>query len=198
MPAIRKLQCNIQPWTGKCYGTGLCNQRILFLGESHYQNGPADQSTPDDTGYVIRRAMGKETEGRQNPFFTKLRRLVSGDDCEVTTFWESVAFYNYVQWLVPTSRRPTQEQWRDSFPYLIEILGELKPTRVLIIGLEMKSWLLSLSTDGRGLFQNGEELSFVVPRGNSIPALGIRHLQAKGFTYRGRNEVRAFLFGQTV
>jgi hypothetical protein len=56
-----------------------------------------------------------------------------------------VAFYNFVQFLVggESRIRPTQEMWRNSIPAFSEIISNLNPLQILVLGKANWSNLLT-------------------------------------------------------
>lgn len=85
------------PWVGIRYeAEGLNGARLLILGESHYS---AEVERRTFTREMIRDLGQKQSRFR---FYATTQRLVSGgrsrlSDAARVTFWEQVAFYNYIQ-----------------------------------------------------------------------------------------------------
>jgi hypothetical protein len=63
---------------------------------------------------------------------------VVGDvpQAEVRQFWESIAFYNFVQsWVGEEARdRPTTEMWAESIEAFQELVYSLRVQRILVLG----------------------------------------------------------------
>lgn len=126
------------PWVGSSYlGTDDSRPRLLVLGESHY--GESDSDYPEFTRDVVRK-FGLVQRDR---YFTTTAKLVLGVPKSVyltdefrQTFWNSVAFYNYVPALVgPTSRiRPSEDQWKLGAEILPGVLNDLHPHMILVLG----------------------------------------------------------------
>ncbi|HIG9504431.1 TPA: hypothetical protein ACYFTC_005756, partial [Klebsiella pneumoniae] len=53
--------------------------------------------------------------------------------------WQHVAFYNYVQEFVGDAGRirPTRAMWRDAATVLEEVVAELRPDVILVLGYQM-------------------------------------------------------------
>jgi hypothetical protein len=125
------------PWKGDIYGSK--DVRLLILGESHHGTNP----TPDWTVNVVRRYIAnKETES-WFPTFTKIGQVVTGrkrSEIDRSQFWNSIAFYNYVQEVVAgfaRGPRPTPEMFTRSQPAFQEVISELRPTHILALGMHL-------------------------------------------------------------
>ena len=132
---------------------------MLILGESHYTGNPEEVGTTPlgfTSGVVDLLALQK-----RHQFFGKLQEVVTGKPRRLQTsddrrgFWRSVAFYNFVPVLIdgrPVSaggarRRPTATQFQQGIEPFHSIRNELKPTAVIVCGLETWS-VLAPSLDG--------------------------------------------------
>jgi hypothetical protein len=95
-------------------------------------------------------AINANGASRRSKFFTKIARLFLGygralSDEERADFWHQIAFYNYVQWwLDDRGVRPTPEMWRTAQAPFLEVLQELRPKLVLVLGRELASELPSI------------------------------------------------------
>lgn len=128
------------PWVGSKYQSdGIDGIRVLFLGESHY--GETSDIYPEYTSDIVR----KYGQNERAAFFTKVAKLILGygkeewiSDSDRAEAWEKVAFYNYIQSILPKEReRPTPEMWEQAPPYFFQTLDELKPQVVVVLGLEL-------------------------------------------------------------
>lgn len=132
--------CLFEPWRGSSYDMGWRGLRILLLGESHYREVDKDYSPVGFTSGVVRRSA---IDGPTERFFTTIYRAVTGGAipsvAERSTFWESVAFYNYVQaWVgVGPRYRPTSADWGTGPAPFQSVLESLKPDCVLVLGQEL-------------------------------------------------------------
>jgi hypothetical protein len=120
------------PVVGRLYQEAVFGRRLLILGESHYpaENLPTAASNVTDavlTWHKDKRAFFKAIENIL-PKTTGAR----GCDC--------VAFYNFVQHFVGTSkhRRPAKKQWTspETVDGFREVLDVLQPERILVVGRE--------------------------------------------------------------
>jgi hypothetical protein len=130
----------VRPWKGETYeAPKILPYKTLILGESNYTDNPEKF----DENIVIDCVL-EDINGQQDPqgfgkFATKTRRVIFGRDTkmEPDVFWGNVAFYNFVQFLVGNQarQRPTEEMWVNSIPAFEELITELKPERILVLGL---------------------------------------------------------------
>jgi hypothetical protein len=130
-----------QPWIGNLYkANNRFGTRILVLGESHY--GDESETKQTVTTEVVRRLAQDE----RHPFFTKVSKVLLGcyentwlNDEERAEVWEHVAFYNYIQGFVSTDARvrPTAEMWKNSREPFFQIVRELHPQLILVLGIEL-------------------------------------------------------------
>jgi len=63
-------------------------------------------------------------------------------------FWDNVAFYNYIQEPVGDGprERPTEEMWANAKAPFMEVLGQLRPSHLLVLGGQL--WE-NLPSEGR-------------------------------------------------
>lgn len=131
------------PWVGEAYGqtNGLeLPAKLLLLGESHYRDRDWDEEWDGQpTIGVIREVKQQENGGY--PLFTKSMRTILGpqrptDILTRETFFDSIAFYNYVQRSVGPGpgERPTQEMWEEAAGPFRATLEDLRPTHIVACG----------------------------------------------------------------
>jgi len=138
------------PWIGQKYWTdGLRGVRVLILGESHYgTEGTEKRSFTTD----IVREWGQEKRLR---FFTITQQLFQDigsslpSDAQRVEFWDSVAFYNFIQSFVGEEARisPTHAMWRAASDAFLATVSELRPQLIVVLGLELRSQLPQLPKD---------------------------------------------------
>lgn len=134
-------QVYFRPWIGADYGKGSrWNVSLLLLGEAHYDS-TEDEVTPRFTQQCIEaHASGK----LQDAYWTNVMNTVLGESGspsadERQAFWDSVAFYNYVQQMVgsgPTNR-VAEQMWRDAEAPFLEVVRELEPECILVFGKKL-------------------------------------------------------------
>lgn len=129
-----------EPWIGSKYETiGIDGVRVLAIGESHY--GDEAGATSRFTSEVVNDCVYL---GR-HPFFTKVAKLILGmqagqylTDVALRDAWERIAFYNYVQHMLPAARiRPTESMWQEAEQALPNVLARLQPEVVIVMGKEL-------------------------------------------------------------
>lgn len=150
------------PWIGGHYWRQ--EQRWLVLGESTYGLDPAETFAVQD---MIRAHCGVATGGFERGVYrvcAATERLMTGqDDLGPTTrhdFWQTVAFYNFVRDSLPASTaRPTPMQFKQSLAAFNEVICEVRPHVVLVLGLGL--WdALPGERDG---WTRGRELEVAMP-----------------------------------
>lgn len=134
-------KATFKPWVGSGYhNTGLYGLKILFLGESHY--GIKGNESPETTINVVRR-LGQKNLHR---FFTTTAKLalLKGANENISKkerkeLWNNVAFYNYIQEFVAEKarRRPSLDMWESSKNAFLDVLYELQPDLLVILGKEL-------------------------------------------------------------
>lgn len=171
------------PWVGPRYASdGLGGVRLLLLGESHY--GGEGDSHPEFTRAVIR---DWALPGRDR-YFGRVARLVLGlapgaplTDVARQSFWESIAFYNYVPGLVGATPRvrPSAEQWSAGIAPLRNVLADLRPQSMLVLGRELWDHVVGLEPHAT----DPALRQMPLPNGGSALAAAVRHPSAPGFRY---------------
>jgi hypothetical protein len=129
------------PWVGENFLSQ--NPRIFFLGESHYEV-LADGSEVNFTTEMIQRQFGEGKDPGQEferyVLPSKIERIFKNRD-ELTAqgskaFWNEVAFYNFVQGFLESQKhRPSAGQFIESVDPFCEVICELQPDVVVVLGL---------------------------------------------------------------
>lgn len=123
------------PWKGGTFGEN--DVRLLILGESHHGTNP----TPDWTVDVVRRYIANQETEPWFSTFTKIGQVITGrkrSEIDRSRFWNSIAYYNYVQEVVAGFARgpsPSPEMFTRSLPAFLNVISELRPTHILALGL---------------------------------------------------------------
>lgn len=137
-----------KPWVGSNYTTNKFGARILVLGESHY--GSPEDEYEDYTVDVVR-MWGQEN---RLAFFTKIAKTLLNYDSsdyfnehERYALWENVSFYNYVQAIVGEEARvrPSCEMWKKSDVAFQEVIKNLDPQIIIVLGKELADNLPAVS-----------------------------------------------------
>ena len=140
------------PWIGSNYhNSGLNGRRILVLGESHYCGECTRKECENDNksecrdftirvvnDYLNRKAVGFN---RWMNTFTKFERSLVGDwtdEDSRKSIWDSIAFYNYLQYALDDSRKTGDS---DAYSKAIEpfyhVLDYLKPEFIIVWGKQL-------------------------------------------------------------
>jgi len=182
-----------KPWIGRNYRSAAhWGSRLLILGWSHYKQFTFPE--PLYTRHVIRAHLNGEA-GAGHQFWTDVARVLTGKPSftpgERREFWRSVAFYNYIQEFVGAGPEaaPTKLAWARSHAPFREVLRQLEPDIILVLGRVLWRKMLpqdlpgpsvghapddAVPTEGR-LYRTGtRKLAF---------AVGIKH-PSRGFNYR--------------
>lgn len=174
---------NYKPWVGKNYPTGFKGKKILVLGESHYDD--SGEINSDLTQDVIRDLAYEPGGQAYLATFTCFERAMAGRQMtqkEREEFWESVIFYNYLQF--PTSGpriNPNPEHWSASEDAFVELLKTYMPDCIIVWGVRLFNALPELGGKGGVLeLENGDSADYwTYPiNGKEIPALKIHHPSA--------------------
>ena len=142
-----------EPWVGKDYPSGgIFKQKVLVLGESHYcpeMNGvppcrcenPAER--PDCKNFtkdVIRDVVYHYSGEPYMRTFACFERAVFGQvpsQEEREAFWNSVSFYNYLQFAMSGPRLPIKRSTKESEEAFRQVLDCLMPDKVIIWGRKL-------------------------------------------------------------
>ena len=140
---VARSQPTFQPWKGAGYGTanniGL-PAKLLILGESHYRDRDWDEDWNGQPTIGVIREFKQQDKGGYR-LFTKGMRTILGPDAATdrrmrTQFFDSIAFYNYVQRSVGNrpGKSPTREMWEDAAAPFSATLECLRPTHIVACG----------------------------------------------------------------
>lgn len=172
------------PWIGKQYDGGfLPRRKLLVLGESHYSSNGTREFT--------RRVVREYIAGAGYRFFTSIHQAVAGIHhtdpmFDHDKFWHSVAFYNFVQEAVGDGprQRPTGEMIVNSTPAFKEVIGNIMPTHILVLGKFLWANIPDFDSIASFKLKRGDEdveCGYYVENGHKMLAMGILH-PASGFS----------------
>lgn len=174
---------NYKPWVGKDYNKGYRGKRILVLGESHY--APDGKIDEELTQWVVRDIAYEPGGQNYLATFTCFERAIAGrqmTQAERIEFWESVVFYNYLQFPTEGPRTtPNPEHWAKSADAFVELLEKYTPDYIIVWGVRLYNALPDLGGHGGVLRLENEDTAdyWVYPiKGKEIPALKIHHPSA--------------------
>lgn len=118
-----------KPWIGADYAAS--DERLLILGESHY----GDESMSGNSTITFTQ---EYVDGQNHRFWTSIMQVVRGQpywELDRREFWQSVAFYNYVQQPVAETAKvaPTSEMFSLSRDAFFSVLSQLAPRKILVL-----------------------------------------------------------------
>lgn len=196
---------NFKPWVGKNYDAGLFNgKKVLILGESHFcqlERGSEgrcsqicskelmDEKCTNQTIDVIDDIKNQVWLSRT---FTNFERTIFGkvpEQNEREFFWDSVIFYNYLQYSQSGPTRPleqNEEAYKDSEIAFKELLETYMPDYIIAWGMR----LYDIAPNWGGepskidIVDNGEANVWTYTiKGKRIPVLFIYHPCYGGYSW---------------
>lgn len=189
---------NFKPWVGKNYlSKGFRGKRILVLGESHYCISPLKEGGKcfplckkknmntacfDFTNDVMNDILYGYNGEPYMRTFTCFERSVLGKELnqkEREEFWESVIFYNYIQYaLSGPGLAPQDDYWHKSELAFKELLEEYMPDNIIVWGARLYNRLPDWNGEGTFLEIDENKKTNVwtyTIKGKKIPALKVLH-----------------------
>lgn len=129
-----------QPFEGSAYES---SGRLLIVGESYYLK-PEDRRA-DFTTDLMRGVIQEGRRGARTRYYTNVfqlftgKRSVDGSDEEWQSFWNSIAFYIFIQSrrLTAPLMRPNADEWNEALAPFQAVLARLQPDRVLLTGSQL-------------------------------------------------------------
>jgi hypothetical protein len=167
-----------RPWEGVNYAEGFNGKKILLLGDSQYNTGDEDG---DFVHNLVENFIGyKERNcphaGYMNTY-TKFTNILFGEKVDSKTtinFWQSIAFYNYVQKSQEGhSISPTNEEFDDSQSAFVEVLEDYQPDLVIVWGWRLWGRITKFGTETD--FDTSEKMYYLEAKNKKILACGIPH-----------------------
>lgn len=145
----RSPEAGFQPWVGESYGpASRWGLSVMVLGESHYD----ERGNSDWGSGLTTRVINDVVNGYHWPTTRLIGQTFMGNDYNAAAFWQSVAFYNYVQELLPGSQaRPRMQQLRDGWVPLQEVTRRLAPDVIVAFGYGMWDVLVEHLPDQHSL-----------------------------------------------
>lgn len=137
-----------KPWIGKDYDSGgIFNKKILVLGEAHLRDAGckdcgnienAEECADFTSKNCIEALLNGETASWTGTMHKFERSLVNHETGleESRRIWNSLAFYNYVQKALDSSRKaPEWVDFQNSEKAFFEVIDELRPDLILVWGV---------------------------------------------------------------
>lgn len=174
-----------EPWIGNKYcQDNYFGSRVLVLGESHY--GHEYETGPTVTTNVVRwLAQGDN----RHAFFTKVSKVLLGldgntwlDNKSRGEIWEHIAFYNYIQGFVSTGSRvrPSPELWAAAQAPFTEMLNNLSPNIVLVLGKELAAHRPQIPSGIEVCCIQHPSTGFVYNKWNPLFSQAVQHAKKNG------------------
>jgi len=186
------------PWVGDRYGDGfrgpgqLQARKILILGESCYHYNQEDlekNDGPDFTRDCIRTAIDRVDTG--SPIFQNIEQAFLNEARQDgwapsggAAFWNSLAFYNFVQSPVLGGPRtpPTKAAFLASWAPFRIVLEALRPERVVVCGTS-RLWPNMEPTPPTDRLHVHLE-SYRLEDGTNVPCLATYHPSSARYSWR--------------
>lgn len=179
------------PWIGQRYELGFGGQRLLILGESHYPWEDDDRELTDPLPPEVTRDCVSGVITREvwvGDFWKYLEQAhlnvqrwemaPNGDE-----FWQSIAFYNFVQ--VPVGTGPRQAprwcEFVDARSAFRAVIQALKPERIVVCGKRL--WGAMEDTPG-DLFLHNDIQGYRLPTGDVAWCLATVHPSSGRYSWR--------------
>ena len=188
---------NFRPFVGKNYATtGFQGKRILILGESHYCKAElaeggrcfplckADQMVEDcfsQTEDVLNDFIYNYYGDASQRTFLCFERAFLGKELtqeERENFWESIMFYNYLQFSQPGPRCPiAEEYWGQSEQAFRQLLETYLPDYIISWGVRLFDGMPGWGGEASKLIVDGDSTDIwtYTINGKSIPMLKVHH-----------------------
>lgn len=170
-------QVFFRPWVGSQYGQSNLG-RLLVLGESHYGG---DEPSPNWTIECIQNFASGIWNHR---FWTNIGQVITGQkhwEIDRLGFWNSIAFYNYVQEVAAPGPRqsPTEEMFERGARPFSHVISTLQPTHVIALGYRLWCRMPAFSIDRAPLRAGNREsdcgLYASIDRRHNSLAMRIQH-----------------------
>lgn len=189
---------NFKPWVGEKYLTeGFHGKRILVLGESHYCSKELSEGGRcyplckkenmredcfSQTQDVVKEYVYDYRGASYQQTFLCFERAVLGKESsqqEKENFWQSVIFYNYIQYAQDGARKgPQGEHWAASEMAFRKLLEQYMPDYIIVWGVRLYGGLPDWGRDHKKIkISNGDETDVCVYniKGKKIPAMKVHH-----------------------
>ena len=202
---------NFAPFVGENYEKGINGKKILILGESHYWGEEIYENAYEDlkkgeyldftddviNAYIAYQKGEREHSPWMNSFtkFTKEFYNWEEDKIDLVAFWQSVVFYNYVQFPITAVRTsPTQEEFAQSEKAFYEVLEKYQPDVIIAWGWRLWGNMPSSGRFGEASSVNkGKGIYYYSVGGREYPIIAVAHPSAPTFCYSAYQDIQEIL-----
>ncbi|MBW8331138.1 MAG: hypothetical protein K0M40_03880 [Prolixibacteraceae bacterium] len=192
-----------KPWIGENYSTtGISGKKILLLGESHIcgegcgdcgnllEHPNCSEFTNNAAKYFFNYKNGNGGFEYWMNGYTKFGNIFYNKHLsydETVAFWDSIIFYNYVQYSTDKARvSPTNEEFEKSSDAFFEILEAYKPDLVFVWGERLWDQLPFSEDCGEDIIidnSNGGKFYYYTLDEKKTPIYMINHPSSSAFNY---------------
>lgn len=199
------------PFVGRNYEVGVEGKKILILGESHYWGEEIYERVEEDlkkgkylndTTNVVRNYITYKSEGGEFlSHFSTFTKFTNGfynwerNDIDYADFWNSVAFYNFVQFPMTGIRTsPTSEQFEKSEKAFYEVLEKYQPDAIIAW-----SWRLWRNMPSTGYYgkpsqvNKGKGIYYYKVNNKEYPIIAVAHPCTRYFNETSYQCIRELL-----
>jgi len=192
-----------RPWIGENYfSTGILGKKILLLGESHIcGEGCKDCGNLNEhpncnefTNNVIKYFLNYKTGVGDFEYwmntYTKFGNVLYNKSLsaeETVSFWNSISFYNYVQYSTDQARvSPLYEEFEKSSKAFFEILQSYQPDLVFVWGERLWEQLPTNGEYGEEILIDnvkGGRIYYYTIEEKKIPIYMVNHPSSSSLNY---------------
>jgi len=192
-----------RPRIGENYfTTGVLGKKILILGESHIcgkgcsdcgdlnEHPNCNDFTNNAIKYFLNYKIGEGEFDYWMNTYTKFGNVFNNKNLsaeETISFWDSIAFYNYVQYSTDQARvSPLNVEFKKSSIAFFEILQSIKPDLVFVWGERLWEQLPNNGEYGAEItIENvkGGRLYYYTINEKKIPIYMVNHPSSSSFNY---------------
>lgn len=186
---LRENYLQYYPFIGENYKSA--KEQILIVGESHYADNTKESEEIHTDAYLTRAVVNdkgiERSYGKTKTFTNFHKAMVSNDTFNSQKFWDLLAFYNFVQRPMFSSKhRPNTKDFREGWKTFYKVIDIIKPTAIIFIGVKASDFLnSSLKTSDYFIenYKRDDKISRTYPRrgnliakdGNSTQLIFMQH-----------------------
>jgi hypothetical protein len=152
------------PWVGKDYTAGFRKQRLLVLGESHYDTWKDTTADVEPVEHTLDRFFTREcvqdvierVSVSDTQFWKFIEQALLNEYRENGwapnggfKLWDQFAFYNFVQFPISGAARvrPRDFEFEQSRRQFRAVIEQLRPTRILVCGKTLWDHMEEINKD---------------------------------------------------